>query len=186
MGWGCGAIFWGVVILLFGVSIILRAVFNISIPLVRIFIAVVLIYVGIKILTGSFCCGNRNWSWHGMQHSYSGEMKFEGADLQDEYSIIFGSGDIDLTKINTNKEKLNTKIAVVFGSAVIKLDPDMPVKITVDTAFANAKMPGGNSAAFGKYVYKSPSFKEGEKYVSIKMDSVFSSVEVINQTPDKL
>jgi len=164
--------FWGVLILLFGLSIILKTVFNVNIPLVRIFFAIILIYLGIKMLTGN-CWSKPNWRVFSKTEISSTES------IQKEYSVVFGSANIDLSGIAINKDSVSTEINVVFGSAILKVNPAVPTKIILNSAFAGAKTPDGNTTAMGKYVYTTPSYKEGTPCLLIEADAVFSSLDIV-------
>ena len=172
MGMLFSGIFWGVVLIIFGITIIIKIIFNIHIPLFRIMIALFFIYLGIQILMGwkFFPQGNE-------RSAIFNETKIQADSSDNEYNIIFGKGDVDLTKIDLKEKSVNIKINTVFGGSFIKLNPEMPYIIKVDSAFAGARLPDGNNAAFGTYVYKSKNFKEHENHLRIKASVVFGGIE---------
>src|SRR6185295_20118863 len=89
-------VFWGSILILWGISVIIETAFHVHIPLFRIVFAFTLIYIGIRILAG------KSW-WPGgssvitEKEAIFGNAKFGGKDLKDDYSIVFGHGDVDLT-----------------------------------------------------------------------------------------
>jgi len=174
MKMGCcgffGGFFWGLLILLLGLSIILRAVFNLNIPLVRIFIAIILIYFGIRMLMGG--------GWNRPAWVFSKTNISSTETVQKEYSVVFGSANIDLSGVAIDKDSVKSEINVVFGSAVVKVNPNVPTKIILNSAFAGAKTPDGNTTAMGKYIYKTPSYKEDSPCLLIEADAVFSALEI--------
>lgn len=168
-------LFWGVFLILIGLTIILKVLFNIGIPLFRIGFALLLIYFGIKILTGGpICSKGKNAVWFS-------ESKIENTSSSDKYDIVFGKGVIDLSNVSLTSGTIKKEINTVFSAGVIKINPQLPTKIMVNSAFAGAKMPDGNVTSFGKYTYQSPNYKEGENHLEIAANVVFASLEIINK-----
>lgn len=64
---------------------------------------------------------------------------------------------------------------------MIKINPQLPTKIVVNSAFSEAKMPDGNIVSFGKYTYKSPNFKEEENHLFIQANVVFAGLEGVTK-----
>ena len=167
-----GGLFWGVMLVLFGVSMILRAVFNLDIPIFRIIFALIIIYFGIKLLVGRQAFkSEKNFS---MFRSSTVTMKESGG----EYDVIFGQSNIDLTNIDISESSKKVSVDVVFGSANLLIDPNVPMKLKVSTVFADCKLPNRNINFFGDSNYKTPAFVEGENYLLLNIDVVFGSVTI--------
>ena len=169
-------LFWGVLLILIGIGIVLRVVFNINFPLVKFFIAFFFIFIGIKLLVGNF------GFWHGHSSENTtifGESKIDGLDEKfREHNIIFGSSVIDIRDIDLSGGPKKIKINTIFGGSILKMNEDTPVKIKTDAAFANSKLPNGNTAAFGTGRYKSENFNKDTAHLYIEADVVFGSFEV--------
>jgi predicted membrane protein len=169
------SLFWGLLLVVLGLSLIFRIVFNIDFPLFKIFIAFLLIFFGLKMLFGSF---------HGPaietkeNEILFGEKHFSNPYNNRDYSVVFGKGVYDFRDYDLKGEKQFIKISTVFGASVVKLNKDMPVKIRVESAFAGADLPNGNSAAFGSTTYTSPDFDSEKPYLEIKLEVVFGGCEV--------
>lgn len=177
MKMGCflfSGFFWGIVLILLGLSLIIKVIFNINLPIFRIGFAVLIIYVGIKILVGGrLCCFDNNFP---VFNDTSVELK----DLKNnEYNVIFGKGVIDLSKASIQDKKIDIKINTVFGEGIVKINPELPIKIFVNSAFAEARMPDGNRISFGNYTYTSKTFKEDAKHLKINASVVFGSLKII-------
>lgn len=173
---GCfffSGVFWGVLLILLGVSLLLKILFNISIPIFRIAFALLLIYLGIKILLGG----------HGIEKRKNtvlfNDARIEYSDAFDEYNVVFGKGVIDLSNISLGNRTIEVKVNTVFGEGAIKINPTLPTEILVNSAFAGARMPDGNTISFGNYTYKSKNFKEGENHLKITSNVVFGSLKII-------
>lgn len=168
-------IFWGTLLILAGVSIILKMVFGINIPFLRILFSLMLIYFGIKLLTGiSFKSPEKESVVFG-----SSRMKFNPENP--EMNIVFGSGEIDMTNIEVKNTTFNSKINIVFGDGEIIIDRDTPMRVQVTTVFGASDFPDETTIAFGDYVYKTKSFREGEPHLRVKADVVFGGLNVREQ-----
>ena len=167
-----GGLFWGVLLVLLGASIIIKAVFKINIPFFRIGFALLLIYFGAKLLFG----------WSGIKTDRNttmfSETKVEYLVPGSEYNVVFGKSTIDLSNIDISGGKEKVEISVVFGSGIIYINQDIPMKIKISTVFGDTKMPVGNVSFFGDYVYKTGSYTEGEDYLRLDVDVVFGSVVI--------
>jgi hypothetical protein len=163
--------FWGAVIVLFGLSIILREVFQIHIPFMKILFGLILIYWGIKMIAGGF---NRSWSHNSAVFT---ESKMSYDDSQKEYNIIFGSGTIDLFKIeNTGSKKI--EVNVVLGNGILILNDGIPAKVEMSSVFGTAEAHDKSVNALGKTNYTTSAFKDGEPFIFIEAKVVFGKLEV--------
>jgi len=168
-------LFWGVMLVLFGVSMILKAMFNLDIPIFRIVFALIFIYFGIKLLVGRQAFKNEeNFS---MFRSSTVTVKESGG----EYDVIFGQSNIDLTNINITESSKKVNVDVVFGSANLLIDPDIPIKLKISTVFADCKLPDRNISFFGDSKYQTPAYVEGENYLLLNIDVVFGNVVIIEK-----
>ncbi len=167
-------VFWGAILILLGISIILRSLLNINIPLFQLLVAFFFIYIGISILAGGVC-------WR----KYPRTIVFEEREVEgkphDRYDVIFGRGEIDLSKVSLEKGNVQVSVNTVFGSGVIKLNPQIPAEIKVDSVFAGAKFPDGNSIFMGRYTYRTKDFKKEENHLIVDADVVFGALEIRNQ-----
>lgn len=165
------SIFWGIVIIFFGLSIIFKAVFNLDVPVFRIVFSIIIIYIGLSMLTGT--SGIKNTK----NKAVFQEKKLEYQKNVSEYSVIFSKGDLDLTKIILTENK-SIEYNVVFGSGELTINSKTPAKITASAAFGETKLPDGNSVSFATTVYKTKAYKEGEKYLDLKVNAVFGGLEI--------
>lgn len=167
-------VFWGIVIMLIGLSVILKVVFHVNIPVFGIVFGLVIVYFGISIIMHSFGVKGK---WH-----KGTETVFNEATVNDpgekEYSTVFGKLNIDLSNVDISQGTVRKEINVVFAGAVIKIPKDRPVKIVANAAFAGIRLPDGGAAAFGTYVYKSPSFEEGKNALVLEVNTVFGGTEI--------
>ncbi|MBC8385639.1 MAG: hypothetical protein H8E57_09010 [Candidatus Cloacimonetes bacterium] len=170
-----GSLFWGILLVLLGLSVILKAFFKIDIPVFRTIFAVIIIYWGVKMLFGGFHFKTDN----NTVMFNSSRMSSKGQN--DEYNIIFGSSEIDLTTIDVAEKSVYARANVVFGSGVIYIDPQVPTIIRVSTVFAESKLPGRTVSFFGDYVYRSADFSKADNHLTLKIDVVFGSVLIVEK-----
>lgn len=164
--------FLGFLLITAGVVLILRHYFHFNIPVFRTILALAFIYLGIIIL------------WGGWKGSDADMIVFDKGrivigDENLEYSLIFSNGEIELPgKINaqlTERKKVN----VIFSSGDLRISPELPVIINVDSAFARSQFPDGTTQNFGSYTYRSKGYVEGENYLFIEASVVFGNLRVI-------
>jgi len=171
-------LFAGCFIVLVGVSIILKGV-GINIHFFRFAFAALIIFIGIRMIFPG-----RSWNNCGNVRSATGretmfaESNIRGADVSGEYSVVFGSNKMDLTKVEVKDQPVRVKLDVVFGGAEVKVDTTKPVRIVASAVFGGITLPNGNSAAFGTNIYQSPSYKEGSPHLLIEANSVFGGIEI--------
>lgn len=103
------------------------------------------------------------------------EMQFKASEAG-QYNIIFGRGTLDLSALSAGGAK--TELNTIFGSGAIEIGPEIPVRIHVNTAFAGATMPDGNTISFGDYLYKSPDYREGQPFLEIEANVVFGALTI--------
>jgi predicted membrane protein len=175
--------FFGLVVILIGLSILLEGVFHINVPLFRIALGLFLLYLGARMLLGVFSGSDRHGSWDDpavfSNHSYSPSTG-DGDRLK--YDIIFGRGMVDLTRIAREGGARRVEVNVVFGSALVKIDPTVPLEVEVNSAFGDARLPDQSATALGTFRYRPPGQdKQQEPKLRIKLSVVFGSCQVLEQ-----
>ena len=179
MGFLFSGVFWGIVVVVLGILLILKAI-GLNIPVGKVFWGLLFIYIGISIIFWSFGgCSNKQGR---MMYN---DFKIEADGKQDNYSIIFGSGDIDLTKIDVKEKTVKVRVSTVFAEGLIRLDPGIPAKVFVTSAFGGAVTPDKTDVAFGSYTYKNASYKEGSNYLDVEAHVVFAGLKIVEQEAAK-
>jgi len=175
--------FFGLVVILFGLSILLEGVFHINLPVFRIALGLFLLYLGARILLNVFSGSDRHGSADDaavfMNRSYH-----PGAGDQDrlKYDIIFGRGTVDLTQIAREAGERRVEVNVVFGSALVRIDPATPLEVEVNAAFGDARLPDQSTTALGSFRYRpSGQDKQQPPKVRIKLNVIFGSCQVVEQ-----
>jgi predicted membrane protein len=163
-------LFWGVILVLFGLSIILRHTLNIDIPIFKIVFAIILIYFGVKLLIGT---SNKN-----KDTIIFNKTRINATSKNDEYNIIFGSGEIDLQNIETLQSNMNKEINVVFGSGRLYLPKNVPVVVKVETVFGESKLPDGKTDFFGDYIYRNNADPVNENVLYLEVNVIFGSIVI--------
>ncbi|MBN2273457.1 MAG: hypothetical protein JXR41_04740 [Bacteroidales bacterium] len=170
--------FWGLILIFIGLAIIFRIVFDVN--LFRIVIAVVIILIGVRILLGKSWIPER--SKKDRDTFFSERTYRETPADRTQYNVIFGKSVYDFTGMEEQlMETVRIKIDVVFGAAIIRINPDMPVKVKSEAVFGGSRMPDGNTVAFGSIIYNTDSFKRDAPHFYIESDVVFGGLEVISK-----
>ena len=164
-------LFWGAIVVLIGLTIILNGVLGVRIPIIRIVLGLLLIYWGISLLLGlSFrrASGATVFS----------ETEPKSSEASGKQDVVFGKTTIDLTGIQLKPGVNRYEVNTVFGASIIRLNPAMPAKVVVSSAFGGVRMPDGSNIAFGENTWRSPTFKEDSAYLYVKVAVVFGGTEI--------
>lgn len=178
--------FWGILCILIGVTYVARQILNIYFPISTLIIAFILIYWGISLITGhsgkrEHHFNNRECNYHAgnEQNIIFSNCETKVNNEQDKYNLIFSSGIIDLRTLNMPLENRSLKVDVIFSKGLIRINPDIPAVIKVDSAFANARFPNNTQVSFGNYTYVTRSYKQDMPHLYIKIDVVFGSADIM-------
>src|SRR5581483_2942968 len=163
---------WGAFFILLGLAVILKHTLNVDIPVARFFFAFFLIYLGIQLILGGFRKETPS------PRVMMGEGKVAGTKDED-YNVIFGKGIIDLTGIDLKGKDMTLEANTIFGSSTVKIKADLPTLVRANAAFGNAKLPDGNTAAVGTYIYKNKAYQEGKPCLTLNVNVVFGNVELM-------
>jgi hypothetical protein len=164
-------LFWSGVLVLLGICVILNVVLRTHIPFARIFFGLLLVYVGLSLLLGR-SRHERRW------HRYKTPERVQITEPSEQQDVVFANRELDLTGLKLEDKVLHEELDVVFGSAVVKVSPAVPLRIEVSSAFAEARLPNGNDVGFGDEVYKSKNLDPNQPYLLLKADVVFGQLEI--------
>lgn len=158
----------GLFLLLLGLSIILKSVFHIDLPIFRTLLGAFLIYLGVKVIFGG-CWSGCNWNW--MQEG--GISTYHESD-ENEYNVVFGKGEVDLTKVDPSTQTKAVHINSVFGNMTVHLNSDTPVVIRINGIFGQAETPDGKKISGGSYSH----FPQGneKRALQIQANVVFGKI----------
>lgn len=167
--------FWGVVIILFGLSILLKEVFHVHIPFVKILFGLLLVYWGVKMIAGGFMkSGSGN-------AAVFGKSNMEYDERHDDYDIVFGSGTIDLFKMETPTEKKKIEVSVVFGNGVLIINDSIPMKIEMNSVFGTNILEDRRVNALGTTHNTTSAYKEGQPFIKLETNVVFGKLVIQNK-----
>ncbi|HEX3047535.1 MAG TPA: hypothetical protein VHY08_22480 [Bacillota bacterium] len=177
MGFLFTPVFWGVVLVLWGCSLVLNVLFHLNIPVFRILIALIIIFFGIQLLMG--WKGN-SWSYvHNDEHNVIfGQADKQATPSTKEYNIIFSNSVVDITEPHPDWVNSKLEINTVFGSGLIRINPEIPAKIVTTAAFGRIITPDNQQSVMGDHVYQTPALKENQPYLLIKANVVFGNIQV--------
>lgn len=171
-------LFWGALLLVLGIALIIKVVFNVDFPVIKILIGAFFIILGLKILFGRVLIPEGKIGPHDTIFT---EREYNNPESGKEYSVVFGKGVYDFTKVDLSDGDFDAKVSTVFGGSVIKIDDSMPVRIDADAVFAGAELPDGNTAVFGSSHYTSDSYNRDSSALNIKVDVVFGGVQIVRR-----
>jgi predicted membrane protein len=103
-------------------------------------------------------------------------VKSNSDDKNQIYTVFCGDTVIDLTQIDLSKESVEVEINVVLGQANVILKKGMPVQITTEAVFGEARLPDENFVTFGGLKHSSPEAATAQKMLKIKSQASFGSI----------
>ncbi len=170
------AIFWGLFLIFIGFALIIKYVFDLDIPVVKIVIALFFISIGIKLLIG------KTKFFHTSQKETDiifNETRLNGKDINSsEYNVVFGKLVLDLRDFELSDLPKRLEINTIFGATEILINDSLPIQVKVEAVFSGARLPNGNTVAFGDSEYSTSSFNPSDKFLLIKSDVIFGGLEI--------
>lgn len=163
--------FWGIFLIGIGILMIIKYQFKLNISLPRIIIGVLFLALGVSMLMGGSVVRTRsNMIFH------EGTVQVDKPEK--EYNVVFGNMVIDLSTIP--KEDLGDKIQIntVFGNALIKINPEIPTTVKVNSAFGSGNTPDGSTIVFGDHTYK---IGEDNPVLTIEANVVFGKIDIVEK-----
>jgi len=168
-------IFWGALLIILGVWFIVRRSLPVRIPVIRIVIAVLFVYAGVRILArGPVTADGNTAVFSESRMTYSPERSRE-------YNLVFSSGAIDLSGAAPSGASIRAEVNVIFGSGTLRINPSIPVRVNMSSAFGTVESPNGRSVAFGDMVYTTKSFREGAPSLEVHATTVFGRLTILPQ-----
>ena len=73
---------------------------------------------------------------------------------------------------------IRTRVNVVFGTGVLRVNPSLPLRIDMSSAFGTVEAPDGRSVSFGDSVYTSPAYRDGAPALMVHATSVFGRLVI--------
>ena len=166
-------IFWGLFFIIVGIWFMVRRYVPVQIPVFRVIVAVFFIWLGIRFLIqGPVFRDSTPWVFS------PGRVEAPVDTNKGSYDIIFNSGTIDLSGITPSGARVEKTVNVVFGSAVLRLNPSVPARVTLSTAFGSVSTPDGGTTVFGEKDFKTPAYKDDGDALVIKASAVFGSLRI--------
>ena len=165
-------IFWGSVLIVVGVWFIVRRSVPVHIPVIRILVAVLFVYAGVRILVRGPVSTDHNVA------IFSESTMSYAPDRSREYNLIFSSGLVDLSAASPSGASIRAEVNVIFGSGTLRINPSVPVRVSMSSAFGTVESPNGRSIAFGDTVYTTESWREGAPAVEIHATAVFGRLTI--------
>ncbi len=166
-------IFWGLFFIIIGVWIMIRGYIPVNIPLIRVILALLFVWLGVRILIKGPEIRESNTTVFSDSH-----MQYNAETRDHDYNVVFGRGFVDFSQVTLAGGGLRKEVNVIFGSGTLRINPEIPTRIEMSSAFGTVISPAGNSVAFGEMVYTTPSYREGADCLRIKATAVFGRLRI--------
>ena len=168
----------GVLVVLLGISILARVVFNVEIPLFRTAVALIILFIGVRIIVGAWWPAKDVRAGEGSA-VFAGQVftPTETADTHLKYSVVFGTGTVDLTHLTAEGPTRSVQVDTIFGQSLIEVDPSIPYRVEASSAFGEARLPDRQAAVFGSATYQ-PTDQAAPPHLVVKVTVVFGQATV--------
>jgi len=163
--------FWGITIIFVGVAMLLRNFFELNIPVFTIIAAGFLIFLGIRMIAGHTTGTDASNS------AVFSEQKMGFVPGQNKYNVLFGNGNLDLSRLELTESRL-VEISCVFGEFRVAVNRDTNLQLFSSAAFGNFTAPSQQSNAFGSLDFRSPDFDPTKPVLTIRAEVVFGNVKI--------
>lgn len=110
-------------------------------------------------------------------HSFS-ERVIPITTPKSQYTTTFAKTTYDFRKVELT-ETIYCSINVVFGEALILINPDTAVTIDSSVSFGEAVIPGTITTAFGNSQWSSKQTENGAPVLNIRLHTAFASSKII-------
>lgn len=170
--------FWSGLLIVAGVLMIAKYSLNLRFSTPRVLFGLIIIYIGCFVLFGGSGWGGGIRSGANLVFG-NGHIPVHA--LEDEYNIIFSNGSIDMTDMDEVPSDGEVEVNVVFGSGVLRINPDIPIVIKMSAAFGSVEAPDRSSAGFGENIYRTPAAQAGGDYLEIEANAVFGRLEIVER-----
>lgn len=168
--------FYGVLLILLGILLLVRYLFKIEIPIFIISAAIIIVFVGVSFFINSPGTRSEN------NIVFSKNKTISAVKPGSEYSIVFSSGTIDLTKASPQNVGDKIKINNVFSNGVIKVNPQTPLVVRTHSLFAVTETPNDDLIFFGNTNYQSNNFKKDANYIEVEAKVLFGRLAIEEET----
>lgn len=169
-------LFWGTLLIIIGLSVILKAIFGINLPIIRILLGVLIIYLGMRVIIGGF---SKTVDFG--EDAFFGNSHLTFTQEQKDYSILFGTGTIDLRPVKDSDKKERINSGIIFGKSTIILPKGEPFKVDLSAAFGKVELDEKSINGIGDTVWYSPEYKDSEESNTLKASAVFGSMEIVRK-----
>lgn len=168
--------FYGVLLILLGILLLVRYLFKVKIPIFFISIAIILVFTGVSFFINSPGTGSEN------NIVFSRNKIIGSVKPGNEYSFVFGSGTIDLTKAHPQSVGEKIKINNVFSNGVIKVNPETPLIVRTHSLLAMTETPNNELIFLGNTNYQTKSFKKDAAYIEVDAKVIFGILAIEEDT----
>ncbi len=170
-------VLFGIFMVVLGLGLVIRVVFNLDFPVGRFILALFLILIGVRMLIGH----RLDFFWPGESDKdiiFSERNISENPLDENEYNVVFGSANIDLSKVDLEGERKTLNVNAVFSGVKIRVSRDIPLMVKAEAAFGSVNIPNEGVGGFGTSVFKSKNYDSDKPYLYIKASSVFGGIEI--------
>ncbi|NWJ50029.1 MAG: hypothetical protein HXX14_04115 [Bacteroidetes bacterium] len=167
----------GAFLIVLGAAFFAEEIWHFHIPVFKLALGLALMFLGLRLISNKqeySRCGHR---FHHRHTEFFSNTNFDPANIQPEYSVVFGSSMVDFSKL-PGDENRNVEIKCVFGDFKARINPNSNVQIISKAAFGSIEFPDFSSYAFGDHLWRSSNFDPKQPILTIRAEVAFGSIKI--------
>ena len=165
----------GAFLIVLGTAFFVEEIWHFHIPVFKLACGLALIFLGLRLISNKHeysRCKHRH-----RNTEFFSNTNFDPANIQPEYSVVFGSSMVDFSKL-PGDENRNVEIKCVFGDFKARINPNSNVQILSKAAFGSIEFPDFSSYAFGDHLWRSSNFDPKQPILTIRAEVAFGSIKI--------
>jgi hypothetical protein len=165
----------GAFLIVLGTAFFVEEIWHFHIPVFKLACGLALVFLGLRLISNKHeysRCSHRH-----RNTEFFSNNNFDPANIQPEYSVVFGSSMVDFSKL-PGDENRNVEIKCVFGDFKARINPNSNVQILSKAAFGSIEFPDFSSYAFGDHLWRSSNFDPKRPILTIRAEVAFGSIKI--------
>jgi hypothetical protein len=165
--------FIGAFLIMLGAAFFAEEIWHIEIPVFKLAVGFGLIVLGLRLITKKEC----NHFTSAADHVIFNDTSFDPNYILPNYSVVFGSGHVDLSHLPAGENKV-VEVKCVFGEFRIRINPKANVQIISKSAFGSMEFPDMTQYSFGDHLWRSSGFDPSQPVLTIRAEVAFGAVKI--------
>jgi predicted membrane protein len=165
--------FIGAFLIMLGAAFFAEEIWHIDIPVFKLALGFGLIVLGLRMISKKECDHFNTAE----AHVIFNDSSFDSNYILPNYSVVFGSGHVDLSNLPAGENKV-VEIKCVFGEFRVRINPKANVQIISKSAFGSIDFPDLTLYSFGDHMWRSTAYDPSQPTLTIRAEVVFGAIKI--------